>query len=90
MDGSFVFAPDENESAEESVINRERNKAVRSAMAKINPLYAQVLYLSFFEGMDNAEISLIIGKSKRQVEMLLYRAKEALKNFLEKEGFEYE
>ena len=90
VDGSFVFAPDENDSAEQSVINGERNKAVRLAMAKINPLYAQVLYLSFFEGMDNAEISLIIGKSKRQVEMLLYRAKEALKNFLEKGGFEYE
>ena len=59
-------------------------------MGKINPLYAQVLYLSFYEDMSNAEISSVIGKSKRQVEMLIYRAKDSLRKALEKEGFNYE
>ncbi|MBP3697355.1 MAG: RNA polymerase sigma factor [Clostridia bacterium] len=90
VDDTFVFNAELCESVEQSVMNAEKSKAVRSAMAQINPLYSQVLYLSFFEGMNNAEISLVIGKNKRQVEMLVYRAKESLKKTLEKEGFEYE
>ena len=90
VDDTFVFNAELCESVEQTVVNAEKNKAVRSAMVQINPLYSQVLYLSFFEGMNNAEISLVIGKNKRQVEMLLYRAKESLKKTLEKEGFEYE
>lgn len=90
VDDSFVFAPDETKSAEQAVIDGERSKAVRLAMAKINPLYAQVIYLSFFEDMNNDEIACVIRKNKRQVEMLLYRAKEAMKKTLEREGFEYE
>lgn len=90
VDDSFVFSPESGESVEQAVIDSETNASIRSAMAKINPLYAQVLYLSFFEGMSNAEIASVIRKSKRQVEMLAYRAKDSLKKALEKEGFEYE
>ncbi len=90
VDDSFVFCPDEHDSIEKKLSNAERNRAVYFAMSKINPLYSQVLYLSFFEGMTNTEIASVIGKSKRQVEMLIYRAKDSLKKALEKEGFEYE
>ena len=90
VDETFVFCIEEGEAPEGLLIAQERNRAVREAMASINPLYAQVLYLSFFEGMSNPEISLVIGKSKRQVEMLVYRAKESLRKSLEKEGFGYE
>ena len=90
VDDSFVFSPESGESVEQAVIESETNAAIRSAMAKINPIYAQVLYLSFFEGMNNPEIATVIRKSKRQVEMLVYRAKDSLKKALEKEGFDYE
>ena len=89
-DDMFDFCFYEGETPEKLLIESERNNAVRKAIASINPLYAQVIYLSFFEGMSNAEISLVIGKNKRQVEMLIYRAKESLRKSLEKEGFEYE
>lgn len=90
VDDSFVFILDAYQSVENTVIDTERNAVVRSAMKKINPLYAQVLYLSFYEEMSNSEIASVIKKSKRQVEMLIYRAKDSLKRILEKEGFSCE
>ena len=90
VDGSFVFQPDAVFSVERNAEGYERRKAVYSAMSEIKPLYAQVLYLSFYEDLSNGEIASVIGKSNRQVEMLIYRAKDSLKKALEKEGFEYE
>ena len=40
--------------------------------------------------VKEGKIARIMGKSRRQVEMLLYRAKAALKTELTKEGFSYE
>lgn len=63
---------------------------MHKAMETLNPDYRQVLYLSFFEDMSNAEIAAVMRKSKRQIEVLIYRAKISLKSKLEKEGFIYE
>lgn len=52
--------------------------------------YKAVLWLVFFEGFSNREITVILGKNDRQVKNLLYRAKQSLKSVLEKEGFCYE
>ncbi|MBP0966052.1 MAG: RNA polymerase subunit sigma-24, partial [Oscillospiraceae bacterium] len=49
-----------------------------------------VLYLSYFEGFSNAEIAVIMKKSRRQIEALLYNAKKALRTELERSGFAYE
>ena len=43
------------------------------------------LYLIYFEGFNNEETAHIMKKSKRQIENLLYRAKQALKNEFDKE-----
>lgn len=40
--------------------------------------------------MDGDGAAKIMGKSKKQLANLLYRAKQALKTELEKEGFCYE
>ena len=90
VDDTFVFAQDTHNPIENFVVEKERERIINSTMGKINSLYAQVLYLSFYEDMSNAEISSVIGKSKRQVEMLIYRAKDSLRKALEKEGFNYE
>ena len=73
-----------------SYIKEERNKTLKRAMNRLNPDYGSVLYLSYFEGFTNEEIKTVMNKSGRQVENLLYRAKQALKAQLEKEGFVYE
>ncbi|MBO5211526.1 MAG: RNA polymerase sigma factor [Clostridia bacterium] len=67
-------------------IKSERKIIVHRALCKLKPEYYQVLWLSFFEEFTNQEIAKITGKSKRQVENLLYRAKQSLKLLLNKEG----
>ena len=81
---------DEEANLERSYLRQERNLILHHAMKKLKSDYRQALYLSFFEGFDNAEIGRVLKKTRRQVENLLYRGKQALKAELEKEGFLYE
>lgn len=60
------------------------------ALRRIHSDYAQVLYLVYFEDFNNSQVAVVMKKSNRQVENLLYRAKRALKFELEKDGFIYE
>lgn len=80
----------DEESLEHSYIREERKILVHKALSTIKAEYGQVLYLKFFEDMDNEQVASIMRKSKRQIENLLYQAKQALKAELEKEGMEYE
>ena len=75
----------------EDVIFRKENEAiVNRAIEKINPEYAVVLRLIYFEDMTGEEAGKVLGKSKRQMANLTYRAKLSLKKSLEEEGFKYE
>ncbi len=77
-------------SLEQSYIKEERKIAVHKAMSQLPADYRTVLWLAFFEGFRNPEITVILKKNDRQVTNLLYRAKQSLKTILEKEGFQYE
>ena len=72
------------------VIQQENSEMLLNAMEKIPADYRNVLYLTFFEECSNDEIAKIMHKSKKQLANLTYRAKQALKAELEKEGFCYE
>lgn len=80
----------DEESLEQSYIREERKILVHRALARIKAEYGQVLYLKFFEDMDNEQIAVVMKKNKRQIENMLYQAKQALKIELKKEGIEYE
>ena len=80
----------DEEMIESSYIKTEQNRIVHQTLRSLNPDYRQVLYLTFFEEFSNGETALIMKKSKRQIETLLYNAKKALKTELERGGFEYE
>lgn len=71
-------------------IKKEDGRAVRSALSRLPKDYRSAVYLAFFEGFSNEETARITGKSKRQVENLIYRGKLRLKEELIKEGFIYE
>ena len=92
--GHLTALPEEQEEAvaslEEDYLTAEQSWVVRCAMTKLREDYQQVLWLKTFEEFDNAEIARVMGKTRRQVEMLLYRAKQSLKTELTKEGFCYE
>ena len=71
-------------------IRTERKCQVHKAMKRLNKDYRQVLYLVYFEDFQNEQVASIMGKSKKQIENLVYRAKLSLKSELEKEDFVYE
>ena len=60
--------------------------AIRGKQAE----YRQILWLTFFENMSAEEASLVMHKSKNNVHHLILRAKRALKDELQQEGFVYE
>jgi len=78
------------EDLERSYIATEQKIMLHRVLAKLNPKYRQVLYLSFFEGFTNEQIAKVMNKSKRQIEQLLYQAKLSLKQELIRDGFVYE
>ncbi len=80
----------DEKSIENEYIKEEQKLMVHKTLKKMKAEYRQVIYLSFFENLSNAEISIVMKKNKRQIENLLYRAKLSLKNELDKEGFSYE
>jgi len=75
---------------EELIIQNEKNRHVKDALLKINETYAQVIHLLYFENMSYDEIGKVLKKTNKQIKNLAYRARNSLKEVLEKEGFSYE
>ncbi len=80
----------EEESVEKAYLREEQKIALHRALSKLKAEYRQVLYLIYFEGFTNADAAHAMKKSNRQIENLMYRAKQSLKSQLEKEDFAYE
>lgn len=83
------YIAEEMDVEKEYLIN-EQKIFLHQTMRELKSEYFQVLYLVYFEDFTNEEIAKIMKKNKRQIENLIYRAKNTLKSELEKEGFEYE
>ena len=77
-------------SIEYSYLREEQKVQLNHALSRIHSEYATVLHLKYFEDMENDQIAKVLKKNKRQVENMLYQAKQRLKAKLEKEGFIYE
>ena len=70
---------------ESEYIKSEEAVELHKAINRLKKDYSQVLYLVFFEELNNSEVAKIMGKSSRQISDLIYRAKNALKKELKKE-----
>ena len=75
---------------ERDYLREEQRMLLHRTLRRLKPEYRQVLYLTYFEGFSNAEAAVIMKKSKKQVENLLYNARKMLRSELEKDGFQYE
>ncbi len=75
---------------ERDYLREEQKITLHRAMRRLKQEHCQVLVLTYFEGFDNQDVAKIMGKSRKQVENLLYYAKKSLRSELEKEGFHYE
>lgn len=71
---------------EDQLFRDEKRKAVNTCLARLKDDYRQVLYLLFFEEMSYEQAAQVLKKSKKQIDNLAFRGKQALKKELEKEG----
>ena len=88
VDEHYELADEQN--IESSYIKGEQKSMLNKALKNLRAEYSQVLYLIYFEEFSNSETAKIMKKNNRQIENLIYRAKNALRKELEKEGFVYE
>lgn len=95
--GETEFVPIENTdflseltSTEASWFKQQNRLAVHTALEKLKPEYHQILWLIYFEEMNNEQAATVMGKSKNNTAVLLHRAKESLKTEMIKEGFNCE
>ena len=69
---------------EADYIRDEQNILIHQVLKNLKAEYAQVLYLVYFEELTNTETAKIMKKTNKQVSDLIYCAKRALKNELER------
>jgi len=74
---------------EENYIKEEQKLMIHRALRKLRSQYSQAICLTYIEGFSNSEAASIMHKSSRQMTNLLYQAKKALREELEKEGIKY-
>ena len=79
-------AQSEAEAAEQSLFAKERQAAVRQAMEKLPREMSEALYLYYFEGLSYEETAKVMKKTKKQIDNLLYRAKERMRDIMGKDG----
>lgn len=75
---------------EEELLIKERNAQLYKSIGNLKHEYAQALWLMYFEDLSVKEIAEIMKKSLSAVKVLQHRARQALKEELNKERFEYE
>ena len=80
----------DEQNVEIDYIKSEQKRLVHQALHSLKLEYRQILYLIYFEGFNKEEAALIMNKSERQIKDLLFNSKKALKDELERRGFEYE
>ena len=72
------------------ILRQEQKRELYQALYMLPASYRQVLYLIYYEGMDAFEAALGMGKTKKQIYNLTQRGRKALRETLERLGFEYE
>jgi len=75
---------DDAPSVEEILSYQEEYDLLRKALNEIAPSYNNILTLKYFEDLSNGEIAEILQTNKKNVEVMLYRAKKSLLNALDK------
>ena len=84
-DGSELTAA----SPELDILKEERNRQLYRALSALKSEYRQILILLYFEDMTHEQAAKVMGKTKRQTYHLAERGKLALKEKLERMGFDY-
>jgi len=70
----------------ESLAKKEQAHSVTRSLHKLKPKYADMLYLNFYLGLSNQEISQVFNISPSRVSIILSQAKKLLKDVILLEG----
>ena len=76
----------EEAALEELVLADERKRRVNAALARLPEDMRGAVQLIYWEEMTYAEAAKVMGKNRKQVDNLLYRAKKELCVLLREEG----
>ena len=68
------------------MINTEQKKALRRALDTLPEEMRQAVSLFYFDELSYNDIALILKKKPKQIDNLLYRAREKLRTALSVEG----
>ena len=77
-------------SPEDSLITKEENKELYSALESLDLETRQVIYLMYFEDLKPSEISRIMKMNIKKIYNLTARGKTALKDTLERMGYTWD
>lgn len=75
--------PDQRTGPEEQLRWNEEVETLTAAMARLKPVYQQVLILRFISGLDHAATAKIVGRSEGAVRVIQYRALKKLRRMLQ-------
>ena len=70
------------ESFIEDVLRDEEKRRLHNAINRLKKEYREAVHLVYFENMSVSDAAAVMGRGKKQVENLLYRARKALKETL--------
>lgn len=76
----------DEESLAEKLIKDEKSEALYRVLEKLTPDYRSALHLVYVEDMSYEEAGRVMGKNRKQIENLVFRARAATRKELEKEG----
>jgi len=82
---AVVFKRAEWLKPEEQVMAREEQEHVLALVRELPPERQQLLYLKFVEGLPNAEIGRIMGRTEGAIKSLYHRTLVALRNRLQQQ-----
>ncbi|MBQ6947036.1 MAG: sigma-70 family RNA polymerase sigma factor, partial [Clostridia bacterium] len=71
---------------EDLLIHDEERRQLYAALSRLRGDYKTAIHLIFFEELSYKEAAYVMKKSEKQVQNLVYRAKEALRKDYRKEG----
>ncbi len=81
-----IFEVSADEHIEESFIDDEEKRILHAAIEKLPQDYKAAVYLIFFEELSYDAAAKVLGKNKKQIDNLIYRAKAMLKKILSEGG----
>ena len=82
----LAIEPQDQYEIEENILQDERTKALYHCLSKIAPDYREALYLVYIEDMSYDEAGAIMHKTRKQIDNLVQRGKQAMRALLGEEG----